>query len=66
MKQRSKKYLKQLKKEAVEYYFQNSKNNSLKHISDKFNINEDMLSSSISKEIKKRFNNSFSRRMASL
>ena len=66
MKKRSTKHLKQLKKEAVEYYFQNSKNNSLKHISNKFNINEEMLSNAISKEIKKRFDNSFSRRMARL
>ena len=63
MKARSSKYLKELTKKAVKYYFENP-NNSLKYISKKFNINTEMLSDGIGKEIKKRFDNSFSRRMA--
>lgn len=65
MKTRSTKYLKELKKKAVEYYFENP-NNSLDNISKKYNIAEDMLSDAISKELKKRFDNSFSRRMSRL
>jgi len=61
MKARSTKYLKELTKKAVKYYFENS-NNSLKYISKKFNINQDMLSDGISKELKKRVDNSLTRK----
>jgi len=61
MKARSTKYLKELTKKAVKYYFENS-NNSLKYISKKFNINQDMLSDGISKELKKRLDNSLTRK----
>tara|TARA_R110002012_G_scaffold5558_2_gene25140 strand:- start:4336 stop:4539 length:204 start_codon:yes stop_codon:yes gene_type:complete len=61
MKKRSTKHLKELTKKAVNYYFENS-NNSLKHISKKFNINTEMLSDGISKELKKRVDNSLSRK----
>ena len=65
MKKRSTKHLKELQKKAVKYYFEKSDNNSLEYISKKFNIAEDMVSNAISKELKKRFDNSFSRRMSS-
>ena len=63
-KKRSRAYLKTLKSKAVKYYFENP-DSSLKWLSNKFNINEAMLSRGISEELKKRFKNSFSRRCSS-
>jgi hypothetical protein len=63
MKKRSRAYLKTLKSKAVKYYFENPDSN-LKWLSNKFNINEAMLSTAISKELKKRFQNSLSRKCA--
>ena len=60
MKQRSKKYLKELTKKAVKYYFENP-NTKIQDIADKFNITNERLSKAISKELKKRFDNSFAR-----
>ena len=64
-KRRSRAYLKTLKAKAVKYYLENP-NINLKIIADKFNITEQLLSKAITTELKKKFNNSFSRRMASL
>jgi|TARA_R100000482_G_scaffold21178_1_gene6154 transposase-like protein len=64
-KRRSRTYLKTLKAKAVKYYLENP-NINLKIIADKFNITEQLLSKAITTELKKKFNNSFSRRMSSL
>jgi transposase-like protein len=64
-KRRSRAYLKTLKAKAVKYYLENP-NINLKIIADKFNITEQLLSKAITTELKKKFNNSFSRRMSSL
>ena len=64
-KRRSRAYLKILKAKAVKYYLENP-NINLKIIADKFNITEQLLSKAITTELKRKFNNSFSRRMASL
>tara|TARA_R100001198_G_C5120937_1_gene143743 strand:+ start:280 stop:480 length:201 start_codon:yes stop_codon:yes gene_type:complete len=64
-KRRSRAYLKTLKAKAVKYYLENP-NINLKIIADKFNITEQLLSKAITTELKKKFSNSFSRRMASL
>tara|TARA_R100001163_G_C5050934_1_gene187729 strand:+ start:1108 stop:1308 length:201 start_codon:yes stop_codon:yes gene_type:complete len=64
-KRRSRTYLKTLKAKAVKYYLENP-NINLKIIADKFNITEQLLSKAITTELKKKFSNSFSRRMASL
>lgn len=64
-KRRSRAYLKTLKTKAVKYYLENP-NINLKIIADKFNITEQLLSKAITTELKKKFSNSFSRRMASL
>lgn len=63
MKKRSRAYLKTLKNKAVKYYFENPDSN-LKWLSNKFNINEAMLSRGISEELKQRFENSLSKRCA--
>ena len=62
-KRRSRAYLKTLKAKAVKYYLENP-NINLKIIADKFNITEQLLSKAITIELKKKFNNSFSRRCA--
>tara|TARA_R100001509_G_C4882279_1_gene220532 strand:+ start:113 stop:313 length:201 start_codon:yes stop_codon:yes gene_type:complete len=62
-KRRSRAYLKTLKAKAVKYYLDNP-NIKLKIIADKFNITEQLLSRSITTELKKKFSNSFSRRCA--
>jgi transposase-like protein len=64
-KRRSRAYLKTLKAKAVKYYLENP-NINLKIIADKFNITEQLLSKAITTELKKKFSNSFSRRMSSL
>tara|TARA_Y100001951_G_C11203211_1_gene218383 strand:- start:218 stop:409 length:192 start_codon:yes stop_codon:yes gene_type:complete len=60
-KRRSKTYLKALTSKAVKYYFKNS-DVTMKSIAEKFRINQEMLSAGISKELKKRFNNSLARK----
>jgi hypothetical protein len=61
-KRRSRTYLKALTSKAVKYYFENP-DISMKIIAAKFRINQEMLSAGISKELKKRFDNSLSRKL---
>ena len=60
-KPRSTTYLKAQTSKAVKYYFKNP-NDTMKSISEKFRINQEMLSAGISKQLKKRFENSLSRK----
>ena len=59
-KRRSAAYMKTLQRKGVKYYFENP-NTNIQDIADKFNITNERLSSAISKELKKRFDNSFAR-----
>ena len=59
-KRRSHAYMKTLQRKGVKYYFENP-NTNIQDIADKFNITNERLSSAISKELKKRFDNSFAR-----
>ena len=61
-KPRSRTYLKALTSKAVKYYFENP-DISMKIIAAKFRINQEMLSAGISKELKKRFDNSLSQKL---
>ena len=49
-----------LQNKGVKCYFENP-NAKIQDIADKFNITNERLSSAISKELKKRFDNSFAR-----
>ena len=60
-KPRSRTYLKSLTSKAVKYYFKNP-DVTMKSIAEKFRINQEMLSAGISKELKKRFDNSLARK----
>tara|TARA_R110001592_G_scaffold343396_2_gene633844 strand:+ start:96 stop:296 length:201 start_codon:yes stop_codon:yes gene_type:complete len=60
-KRRSTAYMKTLQSKAAKYYFENP-NTKIQDIADKFNITNERLSTAISKELKKRFDNSFDRR----
>jgi hypothetical protein len=60
-KARSSAYLRTLTSKAVKYYFENP-DISLKVIATKYRINQQMLSAGISKQLKKRFDNSLSRK----
>ena len=62
-KRRSAAYMKTLQRKGVKYYFENP-NTKIQDIADKFNITNERLSKAISKELKKRFDNSFDRRCA--
>ena len=59
-KRRSPAYMKTLQRKGVKYYFENP-NTNLQDIAEKFNITNERLRSAISKELKKRFDNSFAR-----
>ena len=59
-KRRSTAYMKTLQSKAAKYYFENP-NTKIQDIADKFNITNERLSKAISKELKKRFDNSFHR-----
>tara|TARA_R110002012_G_scaffold10640_1_gene48320 strand:+ start:198 stop:386 length:189 start_codon:yes stop_codon:yes gene_type:complete len=59
-KRRSPAYMKTLQRKGVKYFFENP-NTNIQDIADKFNITNEKLSSAISKELKKRFDNSFAR-----
>ena len=59
-KRRSPAYMKTLQRKGVKYNFENP-NTNIQDIADKFNITNERLSSAISKELKKRFDNSFAR-----
>ena len=61
-KPRSRTYLKSLTSKAVKYYFENP-DISMKIIAAKFRINQEMLSAGISNNLKKRFDNSLSRKI---
>ena len=61
-KRRSRTYLKALTSKAVKYYFENP-DISMKIIAAKFRINQEMLSAGISNNLKKRFDNSLSRKI---
>ena len=61
-KTRSRTYLKALTSKAVKYYFENP-DISMKIIAAKFRINQEMLSAGISSNLKKRLNNSLSRKL---
>jgi hypothetical protein len=61
-KPRSTTYLKSLTSKAVKYYFENP-DISLKVIAAKYRINQQMLSAGISKKLKKRLENSLSRKL---
>ena len=59
-KRRTKAYVKSLQNKGVKYYFENP-NTKIQDIADKFNITNERLSKAISKELKKKFDNSFHR-----
>ena len=61
---RIKKITKKLAEEILEYYFNNPTANSTKEMESKFNVSHSRISRIISKELKKRFENSLSRRCA--
>ena len=61
-KPRSRTYLKALTSKAVKYYFENP-DISMKIIAAKFRINQEMLRACISNNLKKRFDNSLSRKI---
>ena len=61
-KPRSRTYLKALTSKAVKYSFENP-DISMKIIAAKFRINQEMLSAGISNNLKKRFDNSLSRKI---
>tara|TARA_R100001443_G_scaffold111304_2_gene123989 strand:+ start:81 stop:260 length:180 start_codon:yes stop_codon:yes gene_type:complete len=54
-----------IKKNIVDYYFKNPHDNNLKKLAKKFKTSEITVSTLISKELKKRFQNSLSRRCSS-
>ena len=60
-KRRSKTYITRLGNEAAKYYFENP-DTTLKALSEKFNISQTKISSVISKKLKQKFDNSFSRK----
>ncbi len=62
MKYRTKKYLNYLENEAVKFYFKNPEHNSLTDLSEMFRINKVRISNGISKELKKRKDNSLAGR----
>jgi len=66
MKPRTKKYLNYLESEAVKFYFNNPEHNSLTDISEMFRINKVRISNGISKELKKRKDNSLAGRFMRL
>ena len=61
-KPRSRSYVKSLKTKAVKYYFENPNSYSIKELAEKFNLTEGVVSKAISDTLKKRFENSFSRK----
>ena len=66
MKLRTKKYLNYLESEAVKFYFKNPEHNSLSDLSEMFRINKVRISNGISKELKRRKENSLAGRLIRL
>ena len=65
-KHRTSKYLKTLQKKVVDYYFKNPETNSLDELSEMFNLNKKAISDGISNELKKRRENSLTRKYINL
>ncbi len=66
MKLRTKKHLNYLLSEAVKFYFKNPEHNSLADLSEMFRISNVTISNGISKELKKRKDNSLAGRFMRL
>tara|TARA_R110002110_G_scaffold94687_2_gene245147 strand:- start:369 stop:569 length:201 start_codon:yes stop_codon:yes gene_type:complete len=66
MKLRTKKYLNYLESEAVKFYFKNPEHNSLSDLSEMFRINKVRISNGISKELRRRKENSLAGRLIRL
>ncbi len=66
MKTRTKKHLNYLESEAVKFYFKNPEHNSLSDLSEMFRINKVRISNGISKELKRRKENSLAGRLMRL
>ena len=61
-KNRTKEEYKILGKELIEYYFNNPHANSSKYMSEKFDVDEVSIRTILSKEFKRRYDNSLSRK----
>jgi hypothetical protein len=66
MKPRTKKHLNYLESEAVKFYFKNPEHNSLSDLSEMFRINKVRISNGISKELRRRKENSLAGRLIRL
>ncbi len=62
MRKKYKRYSKQLVGQIIEYYFNYPQNNSLRAIADIFEINHTSVAKIISEELKRRADNSLSKR----
>ena len=61
-KNRTKEEYKRLGKKLIEYYFNNPHANSSKYMSEKFDVDEVSIRTILSKELKRRYDNSLSRK----